>query len=219
MALAACLVVAVGVPVTWLVTRPEDAVGRSVVAAPAPTASAPATPSATPPARTTPALPRLTARPAVPVAEKVDPPVRLRVADVGLDAPVDPVGVDEAGAMGLPEDVDRVGWYRVNPAPGAAVGTSVLAGHVDSREQGLGEMARLLDVEVGARVVVTTRSGQRVEYRVVGRQRLAKQGLPVEDLFRRDGPARLVLVTCGGEYSRERGGYQDNVVVLAEPVR
>ena len=39
--------------------------------------------------------------------------------------------------MDLPEDVDRVGWYRFGPAPGAD-GSAVLAGHVDDAEQGLG---------------------------------------------------------------------------------
>jgi hypothetical protein len=41
---------------------------------------------------------------------------------------------------------------------------------------------------------------------------------PIADLFDRDGPPRLVVLTCGGAYDA-RNGYRDNVVVIAEPDR
>ena len=37
--------------------------------------------------------------------------------------------------------------------------------------------------------------------------------------FRRDGPPRLTLLTCGGPFLEEYGSYRDNVVVVAEPLR
>jgi hypothetical protein len=52
---------------------------------------------------------------------------------------------------------------------------------------------------------------------VVSRDQVDKQTLPVDRLFAREGPPRLVLVTCGGEFVPERGGYESNVVVVAEP--
>jgi hypothetical protein len=54
----------------------------------------------------------------------------------------------------------------------------------------------------------------------VGRRFAAgdEQALPLDALFRRDGPPRLTLVTCGGPFLPEVGGYRDNVVVVAEPV-
>ncbi len=38
------------------------------------------------------------------------------------------------------------------------------------------------------------------------------------ELFARSGPARLTVITCGGPYLADQGGYQDNVVVTAVPV-
>ena len=70
----------------------------------------------------------------------------------GVDAAVDPVGVEPDGQMTLPADVDRVGWYRFGPAPGDD-GSAVIAGHVDDREQGLGALAPLRDAAVGDEVV------------------------------------------------------------------
>jgi sortase (surface protein transpeptidase) len=139
------------------------------------------------------------------------------VPDAGVDAPVDPVGVTRDGLMELPVDVRRVGWYRFGPAPGGA-GNAVLAGHVDDAVQGLGALAPLRGVAAGAEVLVDDAAGATTRWRVVSRELIGKPELPLAQLFRRGGPARLVLLTCGGEFLPERGSYASNVVVVAEPV-
>jgi sortase (surface protein transpeptidase) len=79
-------------------------------------------------------------------------------------------------------------------------------------------MAALRGTEPGDEVVVTDAAGAVTRWRVVSRETLDKQALPLDVLFRRDGPPRLTLVTCGGPFLPEVGGYRDNVVVVAEPV-
>jgi hypothetical protein len=54
---------------------------------------------------------------------------------------------------------------------------------------------------------------------VAARELIQKRALPLDDLFRRDGPPRLTLITCGGPFLPEFGSYRDNVVVVAEPLR
>ncbi|WP_138760823.1 class F sortase [Modestobacter altitudinis] len=209
--LVAGLALAVGVPTAWAATRPGPAAGppvASVLSAPR-TDADPADPAG--------AAPGVTARPAAPSAvAPVVPPVRLRLA--GVDAPLDPVGVGPDGAMTLPEDVDRVGWYRFGPAPGADEGTAVLAGHVDDAEQGLGALAPLRELDAGAEVEVTDAAGAVTRWRVVSRELIEKRAVPLTALFQRAGPPRLVLLTCGGEFLPELRSYTDNVVVVAEPV-
>ena len=56
-----------------------------------------------------------------------------------------------------------------------------------------------------------------VSHRVVGKQTIVKQRLPVERLFARDGVPRLVLITCGGPFLPEVSSYRDNLVVVAVP--
>jgi sortase (surface protein transpeptidase) len=94
----------------------------------------------------------------------------------------------------------------------------VLAGHVDDVTQGLGALAPLRDAEPGAEVVVTDAAGADTRWQVVSRETVAKQALPVDRLFARSGPPRVVLITCGGEFLPEAGGYESNVVVVAEPL-
>jgi sortase (surface protein transpeptidase) len=139
------------------------------------------------------------------------------VPALGVDSGVDPVGVEPDGRMTIPAEVDRVGWYRFGPAPGDD-GSAVIAGHVDDREQGLGAMAPLRDAAVGDEVVVTDAAGTPTRWRVVSRELIQKQVLPLDRLFAREGPARLTLITCGGPFLAEFGSYRDNVVVVAEPL-
>jgi Sortase domain len=196
------LAVAIGAPAAWQLTRePLD----QVLTTPAP----PAPPDVPSPVATRDAAPT--------VAPERPAPVTLAVPALGIEAPVDPVGVRRDGQMTVPDDVDRVGWYRFGPVPGGA-GSAVLAGHVDDGEQGLGELAPLRETRVGAEVLVTDAAGSTTRWRVVSRERIDKQALPVDRLFAREGPPRLVLVTCGGEFLPEQGRYESNVVVVAEPV-
>jgi len=148
----------------------------------------------------------------------VSPPARLRVPALGVDAPVDPVGVSARGDLVIPDAVDRVGWYRFGPAPGAPAGSVLVAGHVDSARQGPGALFDLRSAAVGTRIDLVTESGRTFRYRVTGRETIAKTRLPVERLFDRAGAPRLVLVTCGGPFDRTTRSYRDNLVVAADPV-
>lgn len=145
------------------------------------------------------------------------PPVRIRVPDAGVDAPVVITGVDERGGMAVPENIRTVGWYRFGAGPGAPAGSAVLAGHVDDRIQGRGAFYRLADLPAGSPVEITLADGTVVVYRVGAVERVPKTGLPADRLFARDGPPRLALITCGGAFDRAKGGYTDNVVVTAAP--
>ena len=219
--LALGLTLAIGTPTAWALTRPEPTAGvpvaTALAAAPTPAAADPSPIAARPTVPTAPA-PVIATRPAVPLpAPVVVPPVRLSIPARGIEAPVDPVGVEPEGEMTLPADVDRVGWYRFGPAPGAPEGAAVVAGHVDDAEQGLGALAPLREAEPGDEVVVEAADGTSTRWTVTSRELIDKPGLPLGDLFTRTGAPRLVLITCGGPFDAGLRSYRDNVVVVAEP--
>lgn len=170
------------------------------------------------------AAPPVSTLPPVPVQDAVAPPpetvlapVRLQVPELALDMPVDAVGVAADGSMEVPPDADRAGWYRFGPGPASTEGTTLLAGHVDSRLSGIGPFADLRRLAPGARVQVTTSDGAVQQYVVVDVTKVPKETAPLEDWFSREGSPRLVLVTCGGAWREDVGHYADNVVVTAEP--
>jgi sortase (surface protein transpeptidase) len=80
-------------------------------------------------------------------------------------------------------------------------------------------MAPLRAAEVGQEVAVTDAAGTTTRWRVVSRELIQKQVLPLDRLFAREGPPRLTLITCGGPFLPEYASYRDNVVVVAEPLR
>ena len=145
-------------------------------------------------------------------------PVRVRAASLGIDAPVAPsvVGI-ERGVLAVPTDIRRAGWWSDGAAPRARTGAVLIAGHVDSASLGAGAFFRLRSARPGDRVQVETRDGRTTTYRVVSVRTYVKESLPTE-IYSLRGPARLVLVTCGGPFNERGGSYRDNIVVTAVPV-
>lgn len=180
----------------------------SPTATPSPSATAsplPSTTRATPTPTRTPSLPK----------EKKSSASSFRVEIPSLDAtlPVVPVGVAKDGQMALPDDPSIAGWYRFGSGPTSDSGASVISAHVDSRDK-VGPLAKLDRLDRGDRILVIV-AGEQVEYVVDRVDHYAKTALDLDALFSRTGPARLHLVSCGGEWNPETGHYEDNVVAVA----
>lgn len=144
-------------------------------------------------------------------------PVKVRIPALDVQAKVEPVGLDENAALAVPDNIERVGWYNLGVPPGAPKGSAVLAAHRDGVEQGRGVFYHLGELKPGNKVVITLADGQELDYEVVARESIAKNRLPYEELFAISGEPRLTLISCGGYYDKDKGGYQDNVVVTAVP--
>lgn len=127
--------------------------------------------------------------------------------------PVIPVGVAKDGQMAIPDDPGIAGWYRFGPGPTSDSGASVISAHVDSRDE-VGPLAKLDRLDRGDRVIVVV-AGEKVEYVVDRVDHYAKTALDLDKLFSRTGPARLHLVSCGGEWNPRTRHYEDNVVAVA----
>lgn len=208
----------VSVAAVWPRPGPEVPPARDIgsgppVVAEATRPSPSPTPSPSPSPRGRPGPAEATA--AAPEKAAPAPPTRVSIGSIDLAARVRPVGVASSGQMQLPPDPRVLGWYRFGPTPGQP-GSTVLAGHLDSFEHGLGPLVRLRDVAVGDRVRVRARGGGVSTYSVVSVERFPRESLPPR-LFARSGAERLRIITCGGEYDAGAGGYQQNLVVTARP--
>ncbi len=145
-------------------------------------------------------------------------PARVSVPRLHIAAAPVPTGLASDGrSLALPPSARTVVWWAYGATPGATSGTVLLAGHVswNGRPGRLGQIGRL---RLGDRLTVTRHDGVSVSYAVTGRRRVPKMSLDRLGLFATGGPARLVLVTCGGAFDAARHSYEDNVVVQARPV-
>ncbi|HEY6810656.1 MAG TPA: class F sortase [Propionibacteriaceae bacterium] len=121
------------------------------------------------------------------------------------------------GVLKVPENVQHVGWWDGSAWAGEPFGSTVIAGHIDSATEGIGFFARLLTIKVGDTVTLRADS-QRLKYRVTSVRKVAKKALATDGrALKQTGPHRLVLITCTGNYHRDRGGYDSNLVVVAKP--
>jgi sortase (surface protein transpeptidase) len=144
-------------------------------------------------------------------------PTRLQLPAAGIDVPVLAVGVANDGQMALPPNPSTIGWYEFGPSPQDSKGSVVLGGHIDSKQYGVGPLARLRKAEPGDAVTVRSSDGSLTTYRVQTVRDIRKSRLALGQVFDRDGKAQLRIITCGGPYDRDGGGYRDNLVVTAVP--
>ena len=158
-------------------------------------------------------LPDEVAGPVLPRSE----PVRLAVPRIGVTSSVVDLGLDPTGAMEVPEDGARAGWYSRGPAPGS-LGPAVIAGHVDW-EGSPAVFYRLGELRAGDRVLVSREDGTTAVFAVTQVATYPKDRFPTRAVFGSSDHAGLRLVTCGGAFDRAAGHYVDNVVAFARLVR
>jgi sortase (surface protein transpeptidase) len=144
-------------------------------------------------------------------------PTRIDIPALQVSAEVVSETTGPTGALEIPANPAVVGWWRDGSRPSATAGTTVIAGHVDTKQAGAGAFYKLERLAMGSRIQLRTATGSAISYRTTARAVYRKSSLPAE-LFDRAGQRRLALVTCGGPFDTATGSYRYNVVVYAVPV-
>ena len=139
----------------------------------------------------------------------------LTIPAIGVHAGIVPEGIDETpgdvGNLSAPQSAETVGWWEGGPAPGQG-GVAVITGHR------VGDWAfwRLPELQAGDNIQVIGTNGQKTNWTVSSVQETLKSQLP-SSVWTDCGPAKLLLVTCGGTFNKAIGHYNDNVLVWANP--
>jgi hypothetical protein len=142
------------------------------------------------------------------------PPVAVEVPAVGISSGLEELHRKPDGTIAVPS-WHVAGWWADGPKPGQP-GPAVILGHVDSRH-GPDVFYRLGDVRPGDQVVVTRADGTTVRFTVERVERVPKGSFPTAAVFAPSLTAGLRLVTCGGDFDRVAGHYDENVIVFARP--
>ncbi|MCM2675404.1 class F sortase [Alkalicoccobacillus plakortidis] len=143
-------------------------------------------------------------------------PVEIRIPSLGVEANIEDVGVLDNGQMGVPEDVDGVGWFEPGTNPGA-IGNSVMAGHVDSRT-GPAVFFELEDLVEGDEIIVMDDEGKELTFEVKSKESYDRNDAPINDIFGATDTRSLNLITCSGTFNREVGTHDERLVVYTELV-
>jgi LPXTG-site transpeptidase (sortase) family protein len=146
-------------------------------------------------------------------------PVAIFIPDAEVDAPIETTEIIN-GRMGDPSGPFVVGWYRES---GRLTETDnvVMSGHLDYWGVGRAVFYHLgaLDEGDGIRVLGDDDAEYAYEVEWVRRIRTKDSGPEaILEVVNTTAEERLTLITCGGDYDRETGEYEERTVVRARPV-
>ena len=129
------------------------------------------------------------------------PFVRLSIPAIGVNAPIESVGVRPDGAMETPgqHPWNDVAWYSAGPRPGER-GSAVIAGHLDRPGGSPAVFWRLRDLHVGDTVLVVDAHGKTLRFHVTRMMYYPPQAAPVQDIFGNTAGSFLNLTTCAGDW-------------------
>ncbi|MEU2681165.1 class F sortase [Streptomyces sp. NPDC007107] len=175
----------------------------SVVSLPAASASASPAPSASASATKT------------PLGLPPSDPKRISIKSIAVDAPFTPLSIGSSGQLDAPpaNDPNLAGWFKNGATPGER-GTSVVAGHVDTKT-GPAVFLLLSTLKAGNTVDITREDGVVATFEVDSVETFSKADFPNDRVYADTGSAQLRLITCGGVYDKKKKDYEDNVVVFA----
>ena len=175
--------------------------------------AAPAAPPVPRPA----AIPAPSGRAVLPASLETAPqaarPVWLSVPAIGVRTRLVDLGLNSSGTLQVPASTAVAGWFTGSPRPGA-VGSAVIAGHVDSYT-GPGIFFWLRTLRPGDRVYVGRADGTMAVFTVTSVRMYAKDQFPTAAVYGAVPDAELRLITCGGVFDRALRSYLSNVVVSA----
>ena len=142
-------------------------------------------------------------------------PVSVRIPAIDVQLPLIELGLQSDGTLAVPSgsQVSKGAWFTGSPAPGAT-GPAVIEAHVTTAT-GKGPFFRLASLTEGDRATVRLADGSSVGFTVYRVARYPKDAFPTGDVYGNTAGPELRLITCGGEFDRSTGHFDDNTVVYA----
>ncbi|MGH2364644.1 MAG: class F sortase [Chloroflexota bacterium] len=148
-------------------------------------------------------------------AARLMPGARITIPEIGVDAPLVPLGVDGNGLMQVPDNGTDVGWYTFSAVPGQP-GNAVLSGHLDTTTSYTAVFTRLKDLKIGDPMSVTV-NGRTIQYQVFWTKAWPDADAPLPLILGSAPSPTLTLITCSGTFSRSAENYSARLVVRAKP--
>lgn len=135
------------------------------------------------------------------IADATANPLRLVIPTIGVNALVEPLGIQANGDLATPTQRpwDDVGWYKLGPHPGER-GSAVIDGHLDRPGGSPAVFWSLSAMRVGDEVLVMNSAGKTLHFRVTRMSFYAPQEAPLQDIFGNGGGIYLNLLTCAGDW-------------------
>lgn len=152
--------------------------------------------------------------PAAPTAATALIPQRLTIQSIGVSAEVEQVGRRTDGSMAAPVSFSTVGWYKEGSMPGEE-GNAVFGGHVNNALTKGGVFEHLDQISLGDVIEVSGTDNKTLRFVVTDIEDYATNTAPLDTIFASNGSARIVLITCAGDWDPRAKSYDHRLVVFA----
>jgi sortase (surface protein transpeptidase) len=116
--------------------------------------------------------------------------------------------------MANPSSFKTVAWFQLGVRPGA-VGSAVMAGHLDNAINARGVFENLNNLKRGDEIFVEGTDGRRARFVVSGLNSYELGSAPLSGIFATDGAPLLNLVTCDGAWDNSKKNYNKRLVASA----
>ena len=140
--------------------------------------------------------------------------MQIWINRIAVQAPIVPVGLRADGAMDIPKSVDEVGWYSLGAAPGMQRNT-VLAGHLNGVGGVRGVFWDIDALQPGDEILIGESWQTALRYKVIYSSSYPYNEFPMETVFGGSSEKILRLITCAGEWEKDKGMYDNRLVVTA----
>ncbi len=146
-------------------------------------------------------------------------PRAIYIDKINMKARTLPMATNPDGTMQAPINIFDAGWYTGDGAvrPGQK-GVVIAIGHASgpTRE---GLFAYIDTLANGDSITIERGDGEFFRYAVTGKTSLPLDGIDMSQLFSlQGGDEGLNLVTCGGQWDRQRKTFTERVIVYAKRV-
>jgi sortase A len=142
-------------------------------------------------------------------------PKTFLIPKLGINVPVEHVGMDSKGAMDVPKNADNVAWYKLGYKVGDK-GSAVIAGHFDKEDGSPAVFYNLSTLANGDEIIVRDEAGKEFKYKVTRKQTFNFDEVPLNEVFASADKARLNLITCDGVFDKNAKNYSKRTVIYSE---
>ena len=140
-------------------------------------------------------------------------PVKLEFQRTQVTVNILPVELDSTGRMLVNDNLEVASWYKQSAIPGNN-GNALIAGHRDWRGE-LGPFQYLENIQKGEHILIQYENHESRMFQVIEKQVYHAEEVPASVMSIQEG-TRVTLITCTGKFIREKGGYQDRVIVTLQ---
>ena len=145
-------------------------------------------------------------------------PRRISLPTIDTEGLIQKVGINSNNAISVPSNIHFGGWYVESVTPGE-LGLSIIDGHVSGKYQD-GIFKNLKDVKTGDTFSIEFGDLSRRNFEVVEVRTLPEAESAAFLLTKRDDiEQQLNLITCGGEFNKDKQTYNDRVVVVSRAIK